>query len=75
MSIHKTGVRRLGLIPAQPLVPFIRLVAVMAQRHVMCDTLDMGPGQEQELASAVAVPVIRTSEGGVVGAGGAWWDS
>lgn len=41
----------------------------------MCDTPDVGPGQEEEPDSAVAVPAIRTSEGGVVGAGGAWWDS
>lgn len=67
MSIHKTGVRSLGLTPAQPLVTFIRLVVVMARRHVTCDTLDMGPGQEEGLDSAVAVTIISTSEGGVVG--------
>ena len=47
----------------------------MAQRHVVCDTLDVGPGPEEALNIAVAVTVIRTWEGGVVEGGGAWWDS
>lgn len=62
MSIQKTVVRLLGLIPAQPLVTFIRLVVVMARRHVMCDT-GVGPGQEEEPDGAVAVTVTPQREG------------
>lgn len=44
-------------------------------KDITCNTLATAPGPEEELSHAVAVSIIRTWGGQVIGWDGAWWSS